>query len=69
MLTKDTMIQMFDKQNILVCEDTVASWLENNSEDEDVVEGIFLLRHFDEIELLTSHGAYTLKVKDGQNDQ
>jgi hypothetical protein len=62
MLSQDTIIQMFDK-DILVCEDTLLSFVENNQDDEDVIDALHLLSHFDEIDLTTSHGVYTLKIK------
>jgi hypothetical protein len=65
MLSQDTIIQMFDK-DILVCEDTLLSFVENNSEDEDVIDALHLLSHYEfvEIDVVTGQGVFTLKVKD-----
>ena len=63
MLSQDTIIQMFDK-DILVCEDTLLSFVENNQDDEDVIDALHLLSHYDEIEVATGQGVFTLKVKD-----
>jgi len=62
MLSQDTIIQMFDK-DILVCEDTLLSFVENNSEDEDVIDALHLLSHYVEIDVITGQGVFTLKVK------
>ena len=61
-IVQNPIVQMYDK-DILVCEDTWHSFLENNQDDEDVLEGVWLLRHFDEVEVATGQGVFTLKIK------
>ncbi len=54
---------MFDKDT-LICEDTLLSFVENNSEDDDVIDALHLLSHYVEIDVVTGQGVFTLKVKD-----
>jgi hypothetical protein len=63
MLSQNTIIQMFDKDT-LICEDTLLSFVENNSDDEEVIDALHLLSHFVEIDVVTGQGVFTLKVKD-----
>jgi hypothetical protein len=63
MLSQNTIIQMFDKDT-LICEDTLLSFVENNSEDDDVIDALHLLSHYVEIDVVTGQGVFTLKVKD-----
>jgi len=66
MLSQDTIIQMYDKDT-LICEDTLKSFVENNLEDEDVIDALYLLKHLDEIQVGTGQGYFTLKVKNGND--
>jgi hypothetical protein len=66
MLSRDTIIQMYDKDT-LICEDTLVSFVENNLDDEDVLDALYLLKHLDEIQVGTGQGYYTLKLKKGND--
>jgi hypothetical protein len=62
MLSQNTIVQMFDK-DILVNEDTLLSFVEKHQDNDEMIDALHLLRHFDEIEITTEEGVFTLKTK------